>query len=263
MTPSAEHEAPILEFDSAPTAVIEPAMIYDPVPDMPTMAVMSWMRDAVQRCYSEYAATEVGRFTAETLDIPICRVEVDDTAIVLVEAPVGAPVSVGVLEMMIAMGVRSVVAVGSSGGLTPQHSRGTVVVPDGAIRDEGTSYHYVHPSQRVAHQDAAMQAWLVSALSAADFSTATGLLWTTDALFRETRKRVADRVDEGALAVDMEASALAAVAKFRDIEIGQAVYIADTLFGDEWDGDGLINPDADFRYRLLTTVLRAAASRHA
>ena len=261
MTADGQTPAPITEFDSAPTAIIEPSKVYEPIPDLPTVAVMSWMRDAVQRCYDEHPTSEVFRFTAETIDVPICRVEIDGTPIVVVEAQVGAPVSAALLEVIIALGVRSVFAVGSSGGLTAKHPPCTVIVPTAAIRDEGTSYHYAPSSERVATPAAAMQEMLTEALSEAGFETASGLVWTTDAIFRETQSRVAARIDEGALAVDMEASALAAVAEFRGIELGQAVYVADTLFGEEWDGDALLNPDSDFRYRLFTTVLGVAVAR--
>ena len=68
---------------------------------------------------------------------------------------------------------------------------------------------------------------------------ATGLTWTTDGLFRETPAKVAARRAEGCLTVEMEAAALFAVAQYRGITIGQLLYAADDLSGDEWDHRGL------------------------
>ena len=256
---TAPSHAPITEFDETPKAIIEASSFYDALPDVPTVAVISWMRDAVQRCCDTYPTMEISRFSSESLDMPIHRVELEGVPVVVAEAPVGAPVSTVLLEILIALGVRTVFAVGSSGGLTSQHRPGTVIVPTGAIRDEGTSYHYAPPSQRLASPTPSRQEMLADAFAGSGFETASGLVWTTDAIFRETPDRVAARIDEGAVAVDMEASALAAVADFRGISLGHAVYIADTLFGDEWDGGGLMNPDANFRFALLDAVLGVAS----
>jgi len=62
-----------------------------------------------------------------------------------------------------------------------------------------------------------------------------GKTWTTDAPYRETKGKIDQRRAEGCLTVDMECSALLAVAKFRRVEFGQYLAVGDDVSGDEWD----------------------------
>lgn len=256
---SSSGEAPILDFDSAPTAIIEPSEIFPPLSDLPKICVITWMGDAHDRFVQEHAVTERSRFVLETVDTPIHQVTIDGTDIVVARALVGAPVSVGLLEHLCARGCDTFLAIGSSGGLVPDHPPGSVVIIDKAIRDEGTSYHYA-AAERTVDTDPQLRAALRTAFTNAGFAPVHGTVWTTDAIFRETSDKVARRVAEGAIAVDMEASAMATVAAFRGARIGHAVYYADTLHGDVWDGTELLERDTSFRYRLLMTVVEAAVT---
>jgi len=252
-------EVPIFDFDAAATAIIEPSEIYGAIEDLPSVCVITWMGDAHDRFVAEHDVTERSRFVLETVDTPVHQVTIDGTDIVVVRALVGAPVSVSLLEHLCALGCSTFLAIGSSGGLVAEHPPGSVVIIDEAIRDEGTSYHYAAPAH-TASTDPELRAALRTAFVAADFEPIDGTVWTTDAIFRETSAKVAQRVAQGAIAVDMEASAMATVARFRGALYGQAVYFADTLHGDEWDGTELIERDTSFRYKLLMTVIAAATS---
>jgi uridine phosphorylase len=79
---------------------------------------------------------------------------------------------------------------------------------------------------------------LEETLRNADVPFVTGRTWTTDAIYRETRTRVARRVAEGCITVDMEAAAFVAVAKFRGVAFAQLLYAGDSLAGDAWDARG-------------------------
>jgi purine-nucleoside phosphorylase len=76
---------------------------------------------------------------------------------------------------------------------------------------------------------------LESVMKAQELPYLVGKTWTTDAPYRETRDKVELRRREGCLSVEMEASALMAVAKFRNVVLGQVLYGGDDLSGDEWD----------------------------
>lgn len=252
-------DAPILEFDPSPSAIIEPSAIYPRVPELSRVCVLTWMGDAHDRFVAEHELTEHGRFVLETVDTPIHQVNVNGSTVVVARTLVGAPVSAALLEHIIALGCDTFLAIGSSGGLLPDHPPGTVVIADDAIRDEGVSYHYAPPA-RTSTTDPHLRSVLHNAFSEAGYQPVTGTVWTTDAFFRETSAKVAQRVREGAIAVDMEAAAMAAVARFRGVRIGHAVYLADTLHSDQWDATELVERDTSFRYRLLMTVIEAAAS---
>ena len=141
----------------------------------------------------------------------------------------------------------------------PDHPPGTVVVPQAAIRDEGVSYHYAPPAL-LSHPDPTLQSIVHDAYQAAGNRVARGIAWTTDAFYRETSAKVAMRVEQGAIAVDMEVASLAALASFRNVRLGHALYLADTLHNDQWDPTDLVDRDTDFRYALLMTAIRACAT---
>ena len=99
----------------------------------------------------------------------------------------------------------------------------------------------------------------MSAMAAHDLPLVEGVVWTTDAFYRETRGKVERRISEGAIAVDMEVAALATVAAFRGIDYGAAVYMADTLHSDQWDPTELVSRNTDYRQALLTAAADSVA----
>jgi len=119
----------------------------------------------------------------------------------------------------------------------PELTLGHVVVPTAAVRDEGTSYHYLPPSREVAPSDDAVRA-ILAVLERHGVPFVAGRTWTTDGFYRETRECVARRVAEGCLTVEMEAAALFAVARFSGVSFGQVPYAGDDLSGEVWDSRG-------------------------
>ena len=88
-------------------------------------------------------------------------------------------------------------------------------------------------------------------------SSTTGMTWTTDAFYRETRAKVARRRQEGCIAVEMEAAALIAVARFRDVRLGVLLYAGDTLAGESWDHRDWVSAH-EVRSRLFWLAADAA-----
>ena len=109
-----------------------------------------------------------------------------------------------------------------------------MIVPTAAIRDEGTSYHYLAPSREVEPAPSAVDA-AATVLGERDVPFVTGKTWSTDGIYRETRARTARRREEGCLVVEMEAAALFAVARFRGVPLVYLLYAGDSLAGEEWD----------------------------
>jgi len=249
---------PILDFDADPTAIIEPSALYPRIAGLPSRCVITWMGDAFTRLQSEQQLIERHRVRLETIDNPIYEIEIDGAAVIVAMANVGAPAAAALFEVLIAIGCTDFLAIGSSGGLVPELPPGTIVVPTTTIRDEGVSYHYA-PADTISAPDPDLQTHLAAAYETAGHRVATGVAWTTDAFYRETTGKVAQRVAEGAIAVDMEAASLATIAAFRKVRLGHALYLADTLHSDQWDPTELIERDTNFRYGLLMTALQACA----
>jgi uridine phosphorylase len=103
-----------------------------------------------------------------------------------------------------------------------------VVVPDAAVRDEGTSYHYLPPSREGAADPDAV-ATAVSVLERHGVPHIVGKTWSTDAPYRETVARIARRRAEGCVTVEMEAAAFMAVARHRGVRFAQYLYAGDDL----------------------------------
>ncbi|MGH9298660.1 MAG: nucleoside phosphorylase, partial [Acidimicrobiales bacterium] len=98
---------------------------------------------------------------------------------------------------------------------------------------------------------------LESVLEAGAVPHVTGCSWSTDAIYRETRAKVARRHEEGCLTVEMEASALLAVAQFRGARLGQYLYAGDSLAGETWDHRDWIHAH-DLREQLFWLAADAA-----
>jgi uridine phosphorylase len=229
-------DAPILEFDPAPTAIINPRAGSTLV-DAPDRAVLCFFQDIVAKVVGELGGREAGHLASEIGRNPIFEVDYDGRRLAIIHPGVGAPLAAGFLEELIAHGVRAFVACGGAGVLVPELALGHVIVPTLAVRDEGTSYHYLPASREVAASPEAVSA-IMGVLERHGIPFVTGKTWTTDALYRETAGKVARRVAEGCLTVEMEAAAFFAVAAFRSVTFGQLLYSGDDLSGDVWDPRG-------------------------
>jgi uridine phosphorylase len=132
----------------------------------------------------------------------------------IVGCAVGAAFAVLIAEELFASGCRLLVSVTSAGQILPVREPPYFIVIDRALRDEGTSYHYVPPSD-YSEADAGLARLALDALTAAGIAAQVGATWTTDAPFRETQEAIDAAAAAGILAVEMEAAALYAFAKAR------------------------------------------------
>lgn len=146
---------------------------------------------------------------------------------------IGAPAITGISDEMIAWGARRVVILSLAGGLQPDLEAGSVVVCDRAIRDEGTSYHYLAPTRDVAASPQ-LVAQLADAIGAAGTPCSRGATWSTDAPYRETRQEAELFQREGVMTVDMESAGVFAAAQVRQCEAASVFVVGDSLAGPGW-----------------------------
>ncbi len=154
--------------------------------------------------------------------------------IVLAYSPLGGPAAGGLIEELIAHGIKRIIACGSSGLIGDIDSSNFLLVTK-AIRDEGLSYHYLEPSiyAETSHN---LNKAIESHLTLQNLKFIEGITWTTDAFFRETKTRINIRKEQGAVAVEMECASMAAVCKYRNIEFSQVLYFSDIVEQDGWSG---------------------------
>jgi uridine phosphorylase len=226
---------PILEFDGEVEAILEPAKLIAPLDGMPVHGVITFFQDVITHFVAAGIAREIHALRSEMGRHPIYVHAVQGQQVALFHPGIGAPLAAGMLEEVIALGCRNFVACGGAGVLNRELAMGHVVVPTAAVRDEGTSYHYLPAQRRTTAPSPAALAAIEATLRQRNVDYVLGKTWTTDAFYRETRSRMAKRRAEGCLTVDMEASALFAVAEFRKVQLGQMLYSGDNLDGDEWD----------------------------
>jgi len=146
---------------------------------------------------------------------------------------VGAPAAAVMLEELIAFGVKRFVSIGTAGSLRLDLPPGSLVLCEGALRDEGTSYHYALEGGE-ALPDHDLTEALASALAARGLDARRGRTWTTDAIYRETPLEVELHRDAGILVVEMEASALFTIAAFRKVPLASCFSVSDTLAELSW-----------------------------
>ncbi|HUN98231.1 MAG TPA: nucleoside phosphorylase [Bradyrhizobium sp.] len=132
----------------------------------------------------------------------------------IVGCAVGAPYAVLIAEEMFASGCKLVISVTSSGQILPVHRPPYFILIDRALRDEGTSYHYMAASE-YSHADAGLISALEGAFEKFPVPVLTGATWTTDAPFRETESAIEAMHEKKLMAVEMEAAALYAFARAR------------------------------------------------
>lgn len=139
----------------------------------------------------------------------------------------GGAGAVQIMEQLIAGGVKKVIAAGCCGALL-EDSEGDFFIPTAALRQEGTSYHYLPPSREVDLDTEGIAA-IEKALEKKHLPYTRCKTWTTDGFYRETKEMIMYRKSEGYTVVEMECASLAACAKFRNVSFGQLLFTADSL----------------------------------
>ena len=125
------------------------------------------------------------------------------------------------------MQAKKIIAAGCCGALFADNE-GDFYIPVSALRQEGTSYHYLPPSREVSLNANAVNA-IAKVLNNHAFHYKKCKTWTTDGFYRETKEMVEYRKAEGCSVVEMECASLAACAEFRNIMFGQLLFTADSL----------------------------------
>lgn len=221
-----KNEIPILEFDDNPMAVIMPEHERLNM-QLPKKAVFAFLYDAVDAYAAANGAAIVGEFVSATRSYPAYVLNYQGEKICLMQAPAGAPAAVQILDWLIGYGVKGIISAGSCGVLR-EIEENKFLIPTKALRDEGTSYHYVPPSRYMEVNPIAVEA-IKNSLRASGIAYEEVTTWSTDGFFRETAQKVKYRVAEGCSVVEMECSALAACAQMRGTVWGEILYTADSL----------------------------------
>lgn len=246
---------PILEHPGDGPAIIEPRAIYRKRPRIPERVTLCFFGDVLLGHRDTGRLTQVQQLKMEGGPVPIYVDESAETAVAVAFPGLGAPFAATVLEELIALGGTTFTCCGGAGVLDGAIPVGSALVPTAALRCEGTSYHYARRG-RWARPDPTVVNALRASCREQGRPYRTCRTWTTDGVFRETPAIIARRRAEGCLAVDMEAAAQFAVARFRGVRFASIFYAGDDIGGERWkhrDWDRM----GDVRAELFDVALRA------
>ena len=222
------------EFDFDRSAVIEPWFVHQSVNGFPETVVSIFHHTLFHRVVAFLG----GQIIAETKDVdghwPVYEVQYKGHRFALYKARLGAPACVGSFEDLIPMGAKRIILLGNCGVLDNSIEDCGIIIPTRAIRDEGTSYHYV-PTDDYIDVNKKYIPEFIALLKEYGYPYVKGTTWTTDAFYRETRAKVAKRKEMGAICVEMECSAMQAMCDFRGVEFFQFLYAGDNLDHSTWD----------------------------
>lgn len=184
---------------------------------------------------------------------PMFALDVNARACGIVPRTIGGPFAVLVAEQLLASGAKLIVGLTSAGRVSPEVPIPSLVVATSAIRDEGTSYHYLPPTESVEAPAKLIPA-LLHELSQIGLPVRQGTVWTTDAPYRETAQELEMYAQRDVLAVEMQAASLFALAAARNALIGSVAHVSNAVdhCGERFDK----GPETD-GLRILTAICKA------
>ena len=230
------------EFDETVNSTFDPYEVENVVEGFPKVGVTCFSKKLFDQLVDKFNGIEIALNSNGNGKFPIYKIIYEGHELALFMSIVGAPACIVQYEELFAMGLEKMVVFGTCGALDRSIDDLAIIIPNSAVRDEGTSYHYMKSSREVV-VNPKYQDEFIKILKEHDYSYIVGKAWTIDAPYRETRSKVAERKNEGCICVDMECSAIAALAKFRNKEIFQFFYAADNLDAAKWDQRSLGNTE--------------------
>lgn len=230
------------EYDETKTSTFDPHEVENVIEGFPKTGVTCFSKELLDKLVNKFNGKEIAQNSNANGKLPIYKINYEGVELALFMSFVGASVSVVQYEELFAMGLERVVVFGTCGVLNREIDDLAIIIPNSAVRDEGTSYHYIKSSREI-EVNPKYQEKFIKLLKEHNYSYIVGKVWTTDAPYRETRNKVLKRKEEGCICVDMECSALSALAQFRNKEIFQFFYAADNLDSAEWDQRSLGNKE--------------------
>lgn len=221
---------------------------------VPPVCVLDFDGDLFDGLVRDGSAQPVGEWAC--FHTPMVAVHRHGLRCGVVPRTIGGPFAVLVAEQLIAAGADVVVGMTSAGRLAPALPLPSLVVATEAIRDEGTSLHYLPAGERVGAPSEPLVDALADTLAPVAPVT-RGLVWTTDAPYRETPTQVQHWTRVGALAVEMQAASLFAFAQTRQAVVGVVAMVSNS--GDH-TGDQFDTGEHAYRVAVLESII-AGASR--
>ncbi len=230
------------EFDETKNSTFDPEEVVNVIPDFPKIGVSCFSVKLFNQLVMKFNAEKITQVKNGNGFFDIYKIKYEGKELALFMSVIGAPGCIAEYEELFVMGLEKIVVFGTCGVLDRNIDDLAIIIPNSAVRDEGTSYHYLKASDEIEVNPKYKDVF-INLVKQHNYTYIVGKTWTTDAVYRETRKKVMDRKKRGCICVEMECSALAALAKFRNKDIFQFFYAADNLDSAKWDKRSLGNEE--------------------
>ena len=201
---------------------------------VPHIAVGVFSEYLLNDIVEKFECEKVGHISCANCKRPVYSMNYKKIKITLFLAGISGPWISADIEELNANGVDTFIIFGNCGVLDKNIEDCSIIIPNMAFRDEGTSYHYLPDSESIElNRD--FKDLFEEILKENNYSFAEGATWTTDGFFRETREKMEYFKSKGAICVEMEGASIAAVCQYKNLKFFTFYYAADNLDSDKWD----------------------------
>lgn len=247
------------QYPKDKNAFINPGDYTKELPGFPEVCITTFSENIINTFIKNNDVEKIAELYTSNGALPVYAIQYADTRFGLFLSRVGAPACVAGLEEIIAMGAKKIVQFGCCGVLNQSAVGDRIILPVSAVRDEGTSYHYIPGSEEIEADISSINI-AVQKLENLHIPFITGKVWTTDAIYRETPDVIQQRRQQGCIAVEMECSACLAVARFREVPIIQFLFGADSLDAEKWEPRDLTEYGIRFCDKYMAIALEFGAA---
>ena len=241
-------------FDLNSDAIISPKSFFGEKAKICDIAIATFSREIYSAVLKHFPNEQIGEMKAANRIKPVHLLTANNQKIAFYLSELGAAFSsTNIIEVSWLTGAEKFIVFGSAGSLNKEKTAGKYVIPFEAYRDEGMSYHYAPPEDYIKIKNAET---MVSIFKALDLPYVKGRVWSTDAIYRETRNLVEERKSEGCIAVEMELGGMQAVCDFYNIELYDFLVTGDIVDQPDYIPQGL--HDANHNFDKFYVALKVA-----
>lgn len=224
-------------YDEKSEAIISPKSFLGEQKKLCDIAIGTFSREIYAEVLKRFPNEQVEEIKAANRIKPIHRLTIGKQQVIFYLSEIGSALAgTDVIEVNWKTGADKFILFGSAGSLDQEQTVGKYVIPSAAYRDEGMSYHYAPPADYIKIRNADT---LEEMFSKWNLPYIKAKVWTTDAIYRETRDHVAKRKEEGCVAVEMELAGVQAVCDYHGIELYDFLVTGDVVDQSDYTPDGL------------------------
>jgi len=235
----------IHSFDPHSEAIISPASIFGEQKKICDTAIATFSREIYPAVLERYPHEQIAEISAANRIKPVHLLTLEeDRKVVFYLSEIGSAMAgTDVIEINWKTGANKFILFGSAGALDKEATAGKYVIPTAAYRDEGMSYHYAPPADYISVPNADC---LAEFFSKHHLPFVKGKVWTTDAIYMETRELVRQRKADGCIAVEMELAGVQAVCDYQGLELYDFLVTGDVVDQPVYSPEGLKEANHSF-----------------